>query len=388
MGTIYFSLHNIMPVVMICAGVSVVAMMWLLLFYRLKVNCVAKYSRKSEDEPAEYPAVSVIVYACDNSKTLAAMLPSVLEQDYPAPMEVIVVNDGSSSDVTDVVKLLSLNHKNLYITFIPDKAQNLSRKKLAISLGVKAAKNPYVIMTCAECRVESNRWLRHMAAPFAKGKDVVLGYAGINRVKGKMNLFDEVLTATVWLSAAIGGKPYRGMGYNLGYKRSLYFDTKGFAKSLTLHHGDDDIFINQIANGENTEVVLTPEAVINVEYYNPEKELREMRMSHCFTGRFLPKCARRMFGFSAVMMWLWLAATVVGIVFSLPNALPALLFVVTIPLVWIPLVLTWRKTGKALGVKLGAWTLPFMMLFRGFRNLKYKLMCGRASRRNYTWLQH
>ena len=88
------------------------------------------------------------------------------------------------------------------------------------------------------------------------------------------------------------------------------------------------------------------------------------------------------------MLWLWLAATVVGLVFSIPNLLPGCAFLVLIPIVCVPLVITWRKVGAALGVRLSAPMLPWLMLVRCMRNFRWYLRSGTASRRNYTWLQH
>lgn len=389
MDPIYFSFSNLLPVVWVCAGVVAVTMIWLLTAYRQRVASVAKSAEAQADEPADdaYPPVSVIVHVTDNAKGLGALLPDIFGQDYPAPVEVIVVNDGSAEDVKDLVARFGMEHRNLYQTFVPDQAHNLSRKKLGISLGVKGAHYPHVILTSAECRIGSDRWLRHMAAPFACGKDVSLGFARIGGVKEGKNRYDEAVVGVKWLSAALGGKPFRGTGYNIGYSRSLFFDAKGFSKSLTLHYGDDDIFINQIVTADNTGVVLAPGSVVSVEWYDPRRLLRDLRLRHCFTERFLPQGSARFFAFSALMMWLWLTAVIVGIVFSLPNALPGCFFLATIPALWIPLVKTWRAAGKVLGIRLPAWRLPMMMLWRWSRSLDYSMRCGRVSRRNYTWLQ-
>jgi len=80
---------------------------------------------KSVDQAddSELPGVSVIVYANDNAAELREMLPEVLNQNYPAgKLEVIVVNDGSVDDITDVVNYLGQEYRNLYITFVPDQA--------------------------------------------------------------------------------------------------------------------------------------------------------------------------------------------------------------------------------------------------------------------------
>ena len=387
MNDIYFSLNNVLPLAWLCGVVTVVAMVWLLAVYRRRVSLTGAVQPDAASDGGDFPSLSVIIYTCDNPVGLSGMLEHVLAQDYPAPVEVIVVNDGSSEDVTDVVNRFSVVHRNLYQTFVPDEAHNLSRKKLGISLGIKAARNPFVVLTCAECSVASSVWLREMALPFTRGKEVALGYANISGLKGAMDRFDEAAAAVKWISAAMKGKPYRGTGYNIAYSRNLFFEAKGFSKSLTFHHGDDDMFVNQIANGDNTAVVLAPGSVLSVNDHNPGGMLRELRLRHCFTGRFLPKGSARIFGFSTLLMWMWLAAVVVGIIFSLPNALPALFFVAAIPALWIPLVIAWCNAASRLGIKLPVWSLPWLMLFRCGRNLRYKSRCGCASRRNYTWLQ-
>ncbi len=394
MDSIYFSFDNLLQIVWWCLAAVVVSMFWLLVFYRRRLKLKGAITEPDDDNndgadtATRFPNVSVIVYANDNPTALAGLLNKIFEQDYPASFEVIVVNDGSSEEVTDVVNRMTLEHPNIYVTFVPEDAHNLSRKKLAISLGVKGARYEVVMLTCAECGIESNNWMRHMAAPFTHGKDVVLGFAQLEGLRGVMNRYDQAATSVAWISAAAAGHPYRGLGYNLAYRRQLFFDAKGFSRSLTLHSGDDDLFINQITNKQNTAVVLTPGSVLRVNYFNPERGLRELRLRHSFTGRQLPHGSRWFFGLSTCAMWLWLAATVLGIVFSLPNALPACLFVAFIPMLWIPLVLAWRGTARKLNVKLSLWCLPALMLTRCVRNLRYKCICGRTSRRNYTWLQH
>ena len=92
----------------------------------------------------------------------------------------------------------------------------------------------------------------------------------------------------------------------------------------------------------------------------------------------------RIFHYNALDM---AGAVVTGIVFSLPNALPACFFAALVPALWIPLVKAWRNAGAVLGIGLSAWKLPFVMMGRWRRSLNYGLRCGRTSRRNYTWLQ-
>lgn len=388
----YFAFNNILPVVWVCLGVALVAAIYLLTIYRgftrIRFQETGEDDDHTEDIPDDLlPGVSVIIYARDNASDLRDMLPGVLAQDYPAgKMEVIVVNDGSVDEVTDVVNYLGQEHRNLYITFVPDEAHNLSRKKLAVSLGIKAARKDVVVLTTAECRPASERWLRHMAAPFAREeKGVALGCASLQSLKGGALRFDEVARATPWLSSALRGKPYRGTGFNLAYRRELFFEAKGFSRSLNLQNGDDDIFIHQIANRDNTSVVLSPEALVKVSFQRPRAAFRELRLRHCFTQRRLPKGARMLMGSGSMAMWTWVAATAVGVTFSLPNWFPSCLFAAIIPALWIPLTVNWLRTGRTLGVNLSPALLWWHMLWRWVSTLRCKLACGSSDRRNFTW---
>ena len=102
---------------------------------------------------------SIVVYAQDQAEALSRLLPQLLEQRYEPGFEVIVVNEGGSEATTDVVSMLSAQHRNLYLTFTPDGARSLSRKKLALMLGIKAAQNRVVVHTMATATIESPLWL-------------------------------------------------------------------------------------------------------------------------------------------------------------------------------------------------------------------------------------
>lgn len=371
-------------------GVAVVASIYLLTIYR-SVTKIRSSEAGAEPSDEELPGVSVIIYTRDNASDLRRMLPEVLRQEYPqGKLEVIVVNDGSVEEVTDVVNYLGQQYRNLYITFVPDEAHNLSRKKLAISLGIKGAKNPVLLLTTAECTPASTGWVRAMAAPFtasAGNKQIVLGWGVIEGIKPAMLRYDMVARGVTWLAAALHSHPYRGTAFNLAYTRDIFFSNKGFSRSLNLHNGDDDIFINEIATGGNTAVVLTPGSRMWGHFKHPEAAYRDMRLRHCFTERKLPAGMRRLMGGSTLMMWLWVAAIAVGCTFSLPNWWPACLLLALIPAVWIPLTINWMRTGRALGVELSPMLLWWEMLWRWIPNLRCKLSCGSRKRRNFTWIQ-
>ena len=85
-----------------------VCFLYLIFGFRHYVASVAqKVAEDNEtplpDSPDAYPSVSVIVYSEDDAQNLEILLPQILEQDYPAMMEVIVVNDGAVGSTKDVI---------------------------------------------------------------------------------------------------------------------------------------------------------------------------------------------------------------------------------------------------------------------------------------------
>lgn len=63
-----------------------------------------------------FPSVSIIVHDDARAWNLIELLPRLLEQDYPAETEVIVVNDGSKSAAEEVIARLEGRYSNLYMT--------------------------------------------------------------------------------------------------------------------------------------------------------------------------------------------------------------------------------------------------------------------------------
>ncbi|UKI25682.1 MAG: hypothetical protein L6U61_03700 [Bacteroidales bacterium] len=92
------------------------------------------------DEAMPLPALSVIVLTsgCD-AELLASNIPLMMSQNYP-DFEIIVVNADASESVDDAMTLLQVEYPQLRSTFIPDSTANVSKRKLGITLGVKAAK--------------------------------------------------------------------------------------------------------------------------------------------------------------------------------------------------------------------------------------------------------
>ena len=217
------------------------------------------------EESIDWPKISVIVCARNEEDNLQNYLHALLNQDYPC-YEVIVVNDGSE-DATDMVLEQYVRQcNNMYRTFVPREARVLSSKKLALTIGIKAAHYDCLVLTDADCRPESRSWLKEMARGFIDGKkEVVLGFSAYFETKGLLNgliCYDTLFTGMQYLGMARAGHPYMGVGRNLAYRRDTFFKHNGFRGLLGERAGDDDLFVNKVANKHNTAVICTKDSVV------------------------------------------------------------------------------------------------------------------------------
>ncbi|MDE6135694.1 MAG: glycosyltransferase, partial [Muribaculaceae bacterium] len=303
----------------------------LAMIYLFRVRNVVAYRIRSDRErpersDADYLPASVIIYSQGDAENLQHMLAAVLSQDYPSAFEVIVVNEGESADVRDVVSMLRSAHPNLYLTFTPEGVVNLSRKKLALTLGIKAARYETVVLTTTSVEIPSALWLRRMMGRFAAGSpvEVVLGYASVDPdeddMRGRrMRAFDYVADSVRWLAVAVAHKPFRGTEYNIAYKKDIFLRNKGFARSLNLHYGDDDIFVSQIATASNTEVELSEDSIVRIRHGNHPRMFKERVLRRIFTEGFIRRRPRIL---ASLTGWLQIAAIALGVaaaVLAYPN---------------------------------------------------------------------
>ncbi len=235
-------------------------------FYFLPYTTIIRYTKKIKkgniSHTIDQPPVSVIICARNESNNLSRFLPLVLEQDY-RDYEVIIVNDGSCNDTDDLIKKLQKDYNNLYITNIPQDTRIISHKKLAITVGIKAAKNEILLFTDADCRPLTPNWIKTMVRNFDNQTEFVLGHGNYYRENGfisKLVSYDTLTIAMQYMGFALLGYPYMGVGRNMAYRKSTFFNHKGFAGFLHIASGDDDLLINAFGKKHNTRIEPSCEA--------------------------------------------------------------------------------------------------------------------------------
>jgi cellulose synthase/poly-beta-1,6-N-acetylglucosamine synthase-like glycosyltransferase len=206
--------------------------------------------------------VTVVICAHNEYHHLCETLPAILEQDYPE-YEVLVVNHSSDDDTSYLLTSLEEKYPHLTTINIMEDLNFFSGKKFPLSIGIKSAKYDLVLLTDADCKPVSKDWIHHMQSAFRPKTEVVLGFGPYFRSEGllnKMIRFDTTHIAIQYLSYALAGIPYMGVGRNLSYMKQVFYKNQGFISHYRIRSGDDDLFINRAANRTNTTIMVHPDS--------------------------------------------------------------------------------------------------------------------------------
>ena len=259
------------------------------IFYHLYFfNRVGYFKPKDKEHSQQHP-VSVIVCARDEDENLARNLPGLLVQDYSTSHEVIVVNDNSTDDTKYVLQELKKTFKTLHVVELSQEAKHINGKKYPLSIGIKEAKHEVVLLTDADCVPASEHWIRLMQDGYQENTEIVLGYGSYHKRPGLLNKlirFETFHAGIQYLSYALAGIPYMGVGRNISYKKGLFFRHKGFSSINHIPGGDDDLFVNKAASRQNTEIVIDKDAITLSAPKTTWKEWRKQKLRHYTTAKY------------------------------------------------------------------------------------------------------
>ncbi|MFW6351432.1 MAG: glycosyltransferase [Bacteroidota bacterium] len=348
--------------------------LWQFVFLTKRILPVARHQSPPVIS-GNFPPVSVIISARNEEENLAAFLPEVLSQDYPA-FQVVVVNDGSEDETDMVLARLKAEYPHLYYTRIAPDRKFYHGKKLPLSLGIKAASHDILILTDADCRPASDQWLKHMvSAMLTTNKELVMGIGNYRKEKGLTNLwlrYDTFTIALQYLGFAISGKPYMATGRNMAYTKQLFQKANGFKSHIYVASGDDDLFVQEAATKENTTVCINPEAHTISQAPASFKKWKEQKERHLSTAPYYKNSIKISLLMEPVTRELFWILTLLFIIF--PNF--ALLVLPFSLLLFLFKLLIWKKASDKTGMGKIFWGLllfdiiqPIIIAFSHFGNL-------------------
>lgn len=349
-----------------------------------------------ESEPApNMPRISIIAYTQGHPDEVGAFLQAVSEQDYP-DKEVVVVVNGSARDTANLVETFTDAYPFASFSFVPPEALNLSRRKLANTIGIKKATGEIILTTLTNIKIPSRQWLSLMASQFAEPDvEIVLGAAlmDLTRLIGpkrRYRCFDTLLTTARWMLSAIYGRPYRGDGANLAFRRSLFFRNSGYGNNYYLHSGDDDIFVSQVATAANSRFMFAPQATVRVDWGDASRRIWiNLKQRYDFAQRFLKTAPRHRPYLVNAFLWLSTLCLSGGIAVSVcsEQLLVGVIAAALLLGLWSCQIAMYRPLAGCFGCSRLWWTVPLFYLLHAPADLCFSLCHRRSARRNFTYLR-
>lgn len=344
------------------------------------------------EEDSPLPMLSLLVYAKADKEEIKRFLDMISTQTYPN-RETIIVFDTTPETADMLTEELAPEYPGVHFTFIPKESHHLSRPKLAITVGVKAARGEVIVTTSYNAVVASDSWLSEIARTFAgnSANEVTLGYScldfGQMHGPGKWyRQFDSVLTSCQWIGAAAAGHPYRGDRNNLAFLKKTFDEHRGYARTINLHNGHDDLFVHEISTGDNTTLLLTRTSMVTMDWGTSANRVWSIaKEGYAFTSQWLPKGPFVLAGFTSAAQWLVLAFCSAAVVCGLPSLIPAFAAAVILLAFWGVEISTYRRAASRLGaVRLWWGVVPFWLL-RPIANTCFGIAHRRERLSNFTW---
>lgn len=342
----------------------------------------AELSQKENAEP-----VTILITAHDNLPELERNLPMFLNQQYAADYQVIVVSQSTDVDTIDFLKRTAAQNPHLYYTYIPESSRYMSRKKLQITLGVKAAKHEWIILTEPNCRPNNDKWLQTMARQCQDPNHLVLGYVALDEDAKSVRRFDSIRKAYYVLRRAQQTYGYRSHMPNVAFRKSDFMKEQGYQGNLEYVRGEYDFLVNKYALYGDTateldcDAWLIREAPSNKSWHNAHLYLQASRKSLERAGSM-----RTLMFFDHLMPHLSLIATLAVAAYSIlmKNWILTGCAGFSFLLLFIVRMLIANKAIKHFDDGIAMFKLPFFEYGIIWRNLATKLRYWRADKNDFT----
>lgn len=352
------------------------------------INPFLRSLRFPKTETAEnQPPVSILITAHDNLAELERNLPMFLRQQYAADYQVIVVCQSTDGETQDFLKRTAAENPHLYYTYIPESSRYMSRKKLQITLGVKAAKHEWIILTEPNCRPSNDKWLQTMVRQCQDPNHLVLGYVALDEETKSVRRFDSIRKAYYVLRRAQQTYGYRSHMPNVAFRKSDFMKEQGYQGNLEYVRGEYDFLVNKYAHCGDTateldcDAWLIREAPSNKSWHNAHLYLQASRKSLERAGSM-----RTLMFFDHLMPHLSLIATLAVAAYSIltKNWILTGCAGFSFLLLFIVRMLIANKAIKHFDDGIAMFKLPFFEYGIIWRNLATKLRYWRADKNDFT----
>ena len=286
----------------------IISLFWLILY----LQPARKRNRTALRHELPLPSVSVVLCVTNEYKVLRRMLPILLQQDYPC-YEVVVVNDRSMDNSETLLRALQDLYPHLQVRTTSTNDRFGRSPALALGMAIRAAQYETILSIEADCHIKDAHWIRSMASPYGGDTEIVLGHTTHYKCT-KWTRCHYLQKALHYMGCAVIKRPYTGVGSNVLFKKSLFYDNNGFNVRLTREHFPIGVFIGEVANRNNCKICTLPSGVTH-SHIKLNRQMRKLyrKMEKRSLG-MNPKCSKYPMLFESTLRLLFYAFGITSII--------------------------------------------------------------------------
>lgn len=249
------------------------------------------------------PAVSIVISVKNGTAKLKNTLLALTRQDYPN-YEIIIIDDYSAPSEYKALEQM-LNRVRDVFFYRSDRAPG---KNHALRMGVEKASHNIILFTDDDCIPAGPLWIKSMINQSGDG-GMVLGYSPYIREASRLNLFirfETVMTGMQYLSWAMLGKPFMGVGRNMLFPKSVLLQDDRITESKKVTYGDDDLLVQAAAKQSPVSVCLDPNSFLFSMPANNFSEWIRQKHRHLSAGHFYSFASwlkPGIFGMGIILHW-------------------------------------------------------------------------------------
>lgn len=203
---------------------------------------------------------SVVIPFRNESENLSNLLRSISQLNFPpALFEVILVDDASEDDSTEIIKSI-FNKKSFVkidIRWISNERKTKSPKKDAITKAISIARHDWIVTTDADC-ILPKFWLDSFDEFIQQNPSELIvapvTYAKTNTFLDRFQLLDVLSLQGSTIGGFGIGKPFLCNGANLAYTKELFESVHGFAGNTDIASGDDIFMLEKTLSSHPNKV--------------------------------------------------------------------------------------------------------------------------------------
>ncbi len=224
---------------------------------------------------------SVVVVSEDDGWWLERRLPYLLRQRFEG-FEVIVADASTDAedDTALVVRRLQGEHPHLRYLSIPTSHRNIAPRRLALTLALRAARAPWMVVITPNGEPTSENWLAHLARHFDADTDLVIGYANYDDSlgsPGRRAVVERAERFVQWTAAWAQGHVLGCDDDHVALRRAWVLEHGAFADSGRMGHGACTLLAGARAEAARTAVCLHPDALVRIALPDGELLRQERR---------------------------------------------------------------------------------------------------------------